>query len=58
MSEHGMQVARSFFLPLATHTSEALAGLPDADLAAAHRVFEAITAALQARLAELAVTRD
>jgi DNA-binding MarR family transcriptional regulator len=45
--EHGMAVARAFFTPLGDHTSEALAVLPDADLAAAHRVFVALTAAMQ-----------
>lgn len=45
--EHGMTVARAFFTPLGEHTSDALAGLPDADLAAAHRVFVALTAAMR-----------
>jgi DNA-binding MarR family transcriptional regulator len=45
--DHGMAVARAFFTPLGEHTSDALAGLPDADLAAAHRVFTALTAAMR-----------
>lgn len=42
-AEHGMKVARAFFTPLATHTETAMAGLSDDDLAAAHRVFTALT---------------
>jgi DNA-binding MarR family transcriptional regulator len=45
--DHGMAVARAFFTPLGEHTSDALAELPDADLAAAHRVFTALTAAMR-----------
>jgi MarR family transcriptional regulator, organic hydroperoxide resistance regulator len=45
--DHGMAVARAFFTPLGDHTSEAMADLPDADLAAAHRVFGALTAAMR-----------
>lgn len=51
--EHGMTVARAFFTPLGDHTSEALTGLPDADLAAAHRVFGALTSAMRTFQAEL-----
>jgi DNA-binding MarR family transcriptional regulator len=46
VAEHGMAVARDFFGPLAEHTHLALAGLPDSDLAAAHRVFTALVAAM------------
>lgn len=46
--EPGMAVARDFFTPLARHTHTALADLPDADLAAAHRVFTALVAAMRA----------
>ncbi|CAN5428191.1 hypothetical protein BH11ACT6_BH11ACT6_46660 [soil metagenome] len=45
--EPGMAVARDFFTPLARHTHTALADLPDADLAAAHRVFTALVAAMR-----------
>lgn len=45
--DHGMTVARAFFTPLGEHTNDALAGLPDADLAAAHRVFTAVTKAMR-----------
>ena len=45
--DHGMAVARGFFTPLGEHSSAALADLPDADLAAAHRVFGAITTAMR-----------
>jgi DNA-binding MarR family transcriptional regulator len=44
--DHGMAVARSFFVPLAEHTSRAMAGLSDADLAAAHRTFTALLGAM------------
>lgn len=46
--EPGMAVARDFFTPLARHTHTALADLPDADLAAAHRVFTSLVAAMRA----------
>jgi DNA-binding MarR family transcriptional regulator len=45
--EHGLAVARNFFTPLGRLTADALAGLPDADLQAAHRVFTALTGAMQ-----------
>lgn len=44
--EHGLAVARNFFTPLGQLTAAALAGLPDADLEAAHRVFTALTGAM------------
>ncbi|OBH48460.1 MarR family transcriptional regulator [Mycobacterium mantenii] len=44
--ESGLSTARSFFGPLNAHTRVALAGLPDADLTAAHRVFAALIDAL------------
>ncbi|MFZ0835703.1 MAG: MarR family winged helix-turn-helix transcriptional regulator [Mycobacterium sp.] len=47
-AEHGMTVARSFFAPLAEHTHAAMADIPDEDLAAAHRVFAALIAAMRA----------
>ena len=52
-ADHGMAVARGFFSPLAEHTRDAMAKLPDEDLAAAHRVFSALTAAMRAFEAEL-----
>lgn len=45
--EPGMDVARQFFGPLGQHVSQSLADLPDDDLAAAHRVFGALTDAMQ-----------
>lgn len=48
VADHGMQVARDFFTPLAEHTHTALAGLPDHDLAAAHRVLTALIEAMGA----------
>jgi MarR family transcriptional regulator, organic hydroperoxide resistance regulator len=44
----GLVVARAFFTPLSQHTHRALADLPDADLAAAHRVFTAYVEAMRA----------
>ena len=52
-ADHGVAVARAFFAPLAEHTHVAMADLPDADLAAAHRVFSALVAAMRAFEAEL-----
>ena len=46
-SESGMDTARSFFSPLGQRTHEALSDVPDADLAAAHRVFGALIAAMR-----------
>jgi DNA-binding MarR family transcriptional regulator len=45
--DHGMTVASAFFTPLGDHTNSALTDLPDADLAAAHRVFGALIAAMR-----------
>ncbi|MCV7155196.1 MarR family winged helix-turn-helix transcriptional regulator [Mycolicibacterium pyrenivorans] len=53
VADHGMEVARDFFTPLADHTRDALAGLPDGDLTAAHRVFAALIEALGAFRAQL-----
>jgi DNA-binding MarR family transcriptional regulator len=53
VADHGMDVARSFFTPLGEQTRLALAGLPDADLAAAHRTFAALVDAMRAFRAEL-----
>jgi DNA-binding MarR family transcriptional regulator len=46
-SEPGLDTARSFFIPLGMHTHAALDDLPDADLAAAHRVFTSLVAAMR-----------
>ncbi|MCX4091825.1 MarR family winged helix-turn-helix transcriptional regulator [Nocardia sp. alder85J] len=51
-SEHGMAVASEFFTPLGARTREGTAELPDADLAAAHRVLTAIVAAMRRYHAE------
>jgi DNA-binding MarR family transcriptional regulator len=45
-SDPGLDTARSFFTPLGMHTRAALDDLPDADLAAAHRVFTALVSAM------------
>ncbi|AQA03815.1 MarR family transcriptional regulator [Mycobacterium sp. MS1601] len=45
--EHGLAVGRDFFTPLSEHTRAALAELPESDLAAAHRVFTALVAAMR-----------
>ena len=47
VADHGMDVARGFFTPLAEHTRQALAGIPDDDLAAAHRTFTALIDAMR-----------
>lgn len=52
-ADHGIEVGRAFFTPLATHTHQAMAELPDSDLAAAHRVFTAVLAAMSAFRADL-----
>lgn len=53
VAEHGLDVARGFFTPLREHTRAALAGLPDADLDAAHRTFTALVEAMHAFRTEL-----
>jgi DNA-binding MarR family transcriptional regulator len=57
-ADHGMAVAGAFFAPLAQHTHAALADLPDDDLAAAHRVFSALIAAMRAFEDELSSAPD
>jgi len=52
-SEPGLDTARSFFNPLGMYTHDALNDLPDADLAAAHRVFTALIAAMRRFQSEL-----
>nr|WP_234794077.1 MarR family winged helix-turn-helix transcriptional regulator [Mycolicibacterium flavescens] len=47
VAEHGRTVARGFFTPLSARTRGALAGLSDSDLAAAHRTFTALIAAMR-----------
>lgn len=53
VADDGMTVARDFFMPLAEHNRRAMADLPDADLAAAHRTFAAVIAAMRSFRAEL-----
>ena len=53
VADDGIAVARGFFTPLAEHNRRAMAGLPDDDLAAAHRTFTAIIDAMRAFRAEL-----
>lgn len=45
--DHGREVAAAFFAPLGRHTHAAMADMPDADLAAAHRVFTALIEAMR-----------
>lgn len=52
-SQPGLDTARSFFNPLGAHTRAAMSDLSDADLAAAHRVFTALIAAMRRFQAEL-----
>ena len=56
VADHGLQVGRDFFTPLAEHTHAALADLPDGDLAAAHRVFGALIDAMGAFRTDLGDT--
>lgn len=54
--EHsGMELARAFFAPLGAHLRSELTELPDKDLQAAHRVFNAMIAAMSTFEGELAV---
>lgn len=53
-SDSGLATARAFFAPLGTHTREAMQDLPDADLAAAGRVFAALIEAMRRYQADLA----
>jgi DNA-binding MarR family transcriptional regulator len=46
-SESGRATAGAFFAPLGSHTHDALAPLPDADLSAARRVFSALIEAMR-----------
>ena len=48
VADHGMAVGRAFFTPLAEHHHRAMADLSDRDLAAAHRTFVAVLAAMSA----------
>ncbi|OBI23089.1 MarR family transcriptional regulator [Mycobacterium sp. E2327] len=52
-SDPGLDTARSFFTPLGLHTRAALGDLSDEDLAAAHRVFTALIAAMRHFQSEL-----
>ena len=52
-ADHGIEVGRAFFTPLAAHTHRSLGELSDSDLAAAHRVFTAVLAAMGAFRADL-----
>jgi DNA-binding MarR family transcriptional regulator len=56
-SEPGLDTARSFFNPLGAHIRNAMSDLPDADLAAAHRVFTTLIAAMRRFQTELASGR-
>ena len=51
----GMELAHGFFTPLGIHLHGALAALPDEDLAAAHRVFSAMIAAMSSFEGDLVV---
>jgi DNA-binding MarR family transcriptional regulator len=51
--DHGMKVAREFFAGLGAHTHAALSDLPDEDLNAAHRTFDALVTAMRAYRAQM-----
>jgi DNA-binding MarR family transcriptional regulator len=53
-SESGLETARAFFAPLGLHVRTAMADLPDADLAAAHRIFTALNESMRRYQEELA----
>jgi len=53
-SGSGLDTARAFFMPLGMHTREMMADLPDADLAAACRVFAALIEGMRRYQHELA----
>ena len=53
VADDGRAVARGFFTPLAEHNRRAMAGLPNDDLAAAHRAFTAIIDAMRAFRSQL-----
>jgi DNA-binding MarR family transcriptional regulator len=55
--DSGMELADGYFKPLGAHLRAALAGLPDQDLLAAHRVFSATIAAMSTFEAEIASQR-
>ncbi|BBY18041.1 MarR family winged helix-turn-helix transcriptional regulator [Mycolicibacterium litorale] len=48
VAEPGRGVASEFFAPLAEHTTRAMAGIPDDDVAAAHRTFVTLLDAMSA----------
>jgi hypothetical protein len=50
-----MELAHGFFQPLGAHLRAALAGIPDRDLLAAHRVFGAMIAAMSTFEAEIGI---
>jgi DNA-binding MarR family transcriptional regulator len=53
-SGSGLETARAFFMPLGMHTRAAMADLPDADLAAARRVFTLLIEGMRRYQDELA----
>jgi DNA-binding MarR family transcriptional regulator len=55
-SDSGLATSRAFFAPLGTHTHDAMADLPDADLSAASRVFSALIEGMRRYQHELAST--
>jgi DNA-binding MarR family transcriptional regulator len=57
-SESGLDTARAFFAPLGTHARIAMADLPDADLAAAQRVFVALIEAMRRYQDELTLLKS
>lgn len=57
-SDAGLATARAFFAPLGTHSHNAMADLPDADLSAASRVFAALIEAMQRYQDDLALFKS
>ncbi|MCT7658675.1 MarR family winged helix-turn-helix transcriptional regulator [Mycobacterium deserti] len=56
VADHGMNVARGFFMPLAEQTHDALTGFSDEELTVAHRVFAALVDAMRGFRRELDAT--
>jgi len=56
-SDSGSATARAFFAPLGAHTHAAMTDLPDADLAAASRVFSALIEAMRVYQHDLASSK-
>ncbi len=57
-ADHGVEVAESFFTPLADHTHQALAEVTTDDLLAARRVLDSVAGAMRHFRADLAAQSE